>query len=130
VNSLLFVIYHFSWIVWIVLTHEFKNRTDRYFSHIYKDVQTIIDISVSHMTTNMFHNPILSSFRTYHRVCNKSDSTGATSRAGTTYPIRSTCVDPNEIIKPSQNCHFSRFKNKWPLRNKNCLWRAMFGNGS
>ena len=23
-----------------------------------------------------------------------------------------------------------RFKNKWPLRNKNCLWRAMFGNGS
>jgi hypothetical protein len=21
------------------------------------------------------------------------------------------------------------FKN-WPIRNKNCLWRAMFGNGS
>jgi hypothetical protein len=23
-----------------------------------------------------------------------------------------------------------RFKKNWPIRNKNCLWTAMFGNGS
>ena len=32
------------------------------------------------------HNPIISSFMTYHRVCNKSNKTGATHWAGTAYP--------------------------------------------
>ena len=32
------------------------------------------------------HNPVLSSFMTYHRVCNKSNRTGATRGTGTTYP--------------------------------------------
>jgi len=39
---------------------------------------------VSQMTTDMFilfynHNPLLSSFMTCHRVCNKSNTKGATS---------------------------------------------------
>jgi hypothetical protein len=32
------------------------------------------------------HNPILSSIMTYHRVCNKSNTTGSTSGEGTDYP--------------------------------------------
>jgi hypothetical protein len=32
------------------------------------------------------NNPLLSSLMTYHQVCNKSDTTGATSRARTAYP--------------------------------------------
>jgi hypothetical protein len=32
------------------------------------------------------HLPVLSSFMTYHRVCNKINTTGATSGAGTAYP--------------------------------------------
>ena len=32
------------------------------------------------------HFPVLSSFMTYHRVCNYINTTGATSGAGTTYP--------------------------------------------
>jgi len=41
------------------------------------------------------HNPVLSSFMTYHRACNKSNKTGATCGAGTaTLPehLRSTTV--------------------------------------
>jgi hypothetical protein len=38
------------------------------------------------------HNPVLSSFMTYQRVCNKSNTTGATSEAGTSSPFRSTWV--------------------------------------
>ena len=34
------------------------------------------------------HNPILSSFMTYHRVCNKSNTTDATCGAGTAYSSR------------------------------------------
>jgi uncharacterized membrane protein YbhN (UPF0104 family) len=32
------------------------------------------------------HNLVLSSFTTYHRVCNKRNTTGATCGAGTAYP--------------------------------------------
>jgi len=32
------------------------------------------------------HNPVLSSFMTYHPVCNKSNRTGATLGAGTAHP--------------------------------------------
>jgi len=31
------------------------------------------------------HNPVLSSFMTYHRVCDKSNTTGATCGAGTAF---------------------------------------------
>ena len=34
------------------------------------------------------HNPVLSSFMTYHRVCNNRNTTGATCGAGTAYPSR------------------------------------------
>ena len=48
-------------------------------------------ISASQMTTDMFHLsqtlfPILSSFMTYHRVCNQINTMGATSGAGIAYP--------------------------------------------
>ena len=33
-----------------------------------------------------YHNPVLSSFMTYHRVCNKSNKTDAISGAGSAYP--------------------------------------------
>ena len=49
--------------------------------------------SVSQMTMDMFHScscrkyfPVLSSSMTYHRVCNWSNTTGATNGAGTAYP--------------------------------------------
>ena len=45
-------------------------------------------VSVSQMTICRNHNPILSSFVTCHRVCNKSNTAGATCRAGTTYCSR------------------------------------------
>jgi hypothetical protein len=32
------------------------------------------------------HTPVISLFMTYHRVCKKINTTGATSRAGTAYP--------------------------------------------
>ena len=36
---------------------------------------------------SVFHSyPVLSSFMTYHRVCSKSNTLGATSGAGTVYP--------------------------------------------
>ena len=31
------------------------------------------------------HNPVISSFMTYHLICNKSNTTGATSGTGTAY---------------------------------------------
>ena len=40
-------------------------------------------ISVSQMTTDMFHLSVFSSFMTYHRVCNQINTTGATSGTGT-----------------------------------------------
>ena len=43
-------------------------------------------LSVSQITTDIFHFPVLSSFMTYHRVCNYIKTTGATSGAGTVYP--------------------------------------------
>ena len=43
-------------------------------------------VSVSQITTNMFHlSSVLSSFMTYHRVCKYSNTLGATSGAGTGY---------------------------------------------
>jgi hypothetical protein len=44
-------------------------------------------LSVSQITTDIFHFPVLSSFMTYHRVCNYIKMTGATSGAGTVYPF-------------------------------------------
>ena len=34
-----------------------------------------------------YHNPVLSSFMTYQRICNKSNITGATRGTGTAYPV-------------------------------------------
>ena len=40
------------------------------------------------------HNPVLSSFMTYHWVCNKSNTTCATCGAGTLYPSRAQRFTP------------------------------------
>jgi hypothetical protein len=44
------------------------------------------------------HNPVLSSFMTYHRVCNKSNRTGATRGTGTTYPSGAHEFVPGLIV--------------------------------
>jgi hypothetical protein len=46
------------------------------------------------------HNPVLSSFMTYHRVCNKSNTTGTTCGTGTAYPSRA----PEFIVGCSGVC--------------------------
>ena len=50
------------------------------------------------MTTNTFnlskHFPVLSSFMTYHRMCNQINTTGATSAAGTDYPSGASAFTP------------------------------------
>jgi len=38
--------------------------------------------------------PVLSSFMTNHRICNKSNTTGATREAGTAYLFRNTQAHP------------------------------------
>jgi hypothetical protein len=38
------------------------------------------------------HNPVHSSFMTYHKVCNKSSMTGATSREGTAHSSEPTVI--------------------------------------
>jgi len=40
------------------------------------------------------HNPVSSSFITFHRVCNVSNTTGATSGVGTAYPSTANEVTP------------------------------------
>ena len=40
------------------------------------------------------HNPVLSSIMTYHQVCNKSNTTGATSKAGTAHPSEHLSPQP------------------------------------
>ena len=53
------------------------------------DVVDRYGISVSQMTTDMFHLskhfPVISSLMTYHRVCNQINTTDVTSEAGTAY---------------------------------------------
>jgi len=78
----------------------FRNKTKNHdLNHRYR-------MSVSQMTTDMFrlsywHTTVLFSFMTFHRVCNKSNTTGVTSGAGMAYPTRSTWF-----------C-FARYKDKW-----------------
>ena len=43
---------------------------------------------ITNVTGICSHNPVLSSFVTYHRVCNKDNTTGTTSGAGIAYPSR------------------------------------------
>ena len=56
------------------------------------DVANRYRVSVSQMITDMFclsyynHNPVPSLFVTYHRICNKSNTTGVTCGAGNAYP--------------------------------------------
>jgi len=53
-------------------------------------LQTFLACSVCHN-----HNPVLSSFMTYHRVCNKSNTTGATCGSGTAYPSEAPEFTPS-----------------------------------
>ena len=45
-----------------------------------------LTVSVSQMTTEMFHLSVISSFMTCHRVCNQINTTDATSGAGIANP--------------------------------------------
>ena len=63
------------------------------FAIVFNIKQLSVEMS-TFITCNMIssicrkHLPVLSSFMTYHRVCNQIDTTGATSGAGMTYPSR------------------------------------------
>ena len=43
---------------------------------------------------NINPNPVLSSFMTYHRICNTSNTTDVTSGAGAAYPPRAREFNP------------------------------------
>ena len=56
-----------------------QSRIDNTFVNNLKKIMTT-DISVCR-----YQNPVLSSFKIYHRMCNKSNTTDPTSEAGTAY---------------------------------------------
>jgi hypothetical protein len=45
----------------------------------------MLPVSLASIFSNVFHNPVLSSFMAYNGVCNKSNTMGATSGTGTVY---------------------------------------------
>ena len=54
-----------------------------------QDDPILVDSYIPNMTQTLETDhqlPVLSSFTTYKRVCNHSNTTGSTSEAGTTYP--------------------------------------------
>jgi hypothetical protein len=54
-------------------------------------IQSHVNIWIYFIFRN--HNPDLSLFKTYHQVCNKSNTTGAKCGAETAYPLRaSNCM--------------------------------------
>ena len=63
------------------------------------------------------HNPILSSFTTYYRVCHKSNTTGATSGEETVYPL--VCRNTNPILSSFTTyyrvCHKSKVEKHMTL---------------
>ena len=59
-------------------------------------------------------NQVLSSFMTYHRVCNKSNTTGATCGAGTTYPCFFVDFAFRDLLF-SILCFVDRYLSIWPL---------------
>ena len=64
----------------------------------HQDVVNRYGISASQMTTEMFRlsqsHRVFPSLTTYHRVCNKSNTTGDANRRGTAYPSRAHEVTP------------------------------------
>ena len=68
------------------------------------------------------HNPVLFSFRTYHRVCYKRNRTGFTNGAGTTYPFGASVFVPifcgDRVIHVVQLYVFGVFKS--------VLWCALW----
>ena len=65
----------------------------QFYGHHY-DLVNHYGIYVSQMTTGMFHFLFLFSFMAYHRVCNRSNTTGATSGAGTAHPSGAAKFNP------------------------------------
>ena len=74
---------------------KLKSSLRKFYGH-HHDLVDRYGVSVSHMTMEMFclcnHNPVFSSFMTYHRVCNKCNTTGVACGAGTAYPSKSNQV--------------------------------------
>ena len=72
---------------------KLKSSLRKFYGH-HHDLVDRYGVSVSHMTMDMFclcnHNPVFSSFMTYHRVCNKCNTTGVACGAGTAYPHTNT----------------------------------------
>ena len=68
---------------------KLKSSLRKFHGH-HHDFVDSYGISVSPMTTKCStcrkHFPILSSFMTYHRACNWTNTTSVTSRTGTAYP--------------------------------------------
>jgi hypothetical protein len=74
---------------------QFKASFQKLYGHFHSDSMTCLTVkeylcdkwpwicSVCHN-----NNLVLSSYMTYHRICNNSNMTGATSGAGTAYPSR------------------------------------------
>ena len=67
---------------------EFKNRT--LFHHCYHQTmkqkpRISITIDQGYVPFGGNHNPVFSSLKTYHRVCNKNKRMGASCGAGTAY---------------------------------------------
>ena len=74
-----------------LLNQEFLLKLKSSFRMVFgphHDSDNCYGISVSQMTTNMFHFPVLSSFMAYHRVYSQISKTGSSSGAGTAYPSR------------------------------------------
>jgi len=96
---------------------ETDAKQNRYPKHMFMTAH-----STSFVTSQ---NPILSSFMTYHRICNKSNTTGATLGAGTAYPS----VEPEftpvfSVIRVSLSlnfcvvfCRFGRVSSKTKSSN-------------
>ena len=89
----------FSWLILIVsvrihvqCTYKiiYKSSLRKSYGRHHDDLVERYGISVKILpricSTCRKHFPVLSSFMTYHRVCNYINTTGATSGAGTTYP--------------------------------------------
>jgi hypothetical protein len=85
----------FLWSNWVILSVSTDSATGKYWSvwlHLLliKTITSVLKVSTYKWpqicSTCRKHLPVLSSFMTYHWVCNSINTTGVTSVAGTAYP--------------------------------------------
>ena len=77
--------------------HEFllvKLKSSDFESFTWLTIMEYLSQMIMHMFTCRKHFPVLSSFMTYHRVCNQINTTGATSGEGTAYPSEASDFIP------------------------------------